>query len=93
MVNENYRQREFDFGKGYDSGNSGLEDEASKGGRKKSKLLRNLVIGGVIAGSLIVANAKYDLVDKLDHFIVREILPNPIPTEFKDETGRTIVKF
>jgi hypothetical protein len=94
MVNENYTNPNEIGNRVSDYFEGNLEATATEPRtKKKSKLLRNLVIGGVLAGSLIVANAKYDLVDEMEYFIVQEILPNPIPTELKDETGKTILKF
>ena len=52
MVTGNYEQREFDFGSDYSRG-SGLESDVVKRDKKKSKLLRNLVITGVVAGGLV----------------------------------------
>ena len=69
MVNENYRQREFEFGGGYDSGNSGLENTASESRtKKKSNALRNWVIAGVVAGGLVYGGYKgLEIVDEIAH--------------------------
>jgi len=69
-----YSQRELSE---RDYVNDNPTDVATERPKKKSNLLRNLVVAGAIVGGLAGVAKKYE------HEIVKNFLPNPIPAEME----------